>query len=98
VVYALATVGAARLLFFSGRREVASWEIIVPALALALIGYTLFRNTWPYPTGAAGAYPAVSAAWLLAGIGWVLARPAATSRAGRLLIADEGLQAQASAR
>src|SRR5437764_3524474 len=98
VGYALATVGAARLLFFSGRREVASWEIIVPALALALIGYTLFRNTWPYPTGAAGAYPAVSAAWLLAGIGWVLARPAATSRAGRLLIADEGLQAQASAR
>jgi hypothetical protein len=50
------------LLFFSGRREVASWEIIVPALALALIGCTLFRNLWPYPTGAGGAYPAVSAA------------------------------------
>lgn len=95
VVYALATVGAARLLFFSARREVAGWEFTVPALALLLIGYTLFRNTWPYPTGAAGVYPAVSAAWLVVGIVWVVARPAATSRAGRLLVADEGLQASA---
>jgi amino acid transporter len=98
VAYALATVGAARLLFFSGRREVAGWEIIVPALALVLIAYTLFRNTWPYPTGAAATYPAVSAAWLLVGVVWVIACPAATRRAGRLLIADEGLRAQARAR
>ena len=97
VAYALATLGAARLLFFSGRREVAGWEIIVPALALALIGYTLFRNTWPYPTGAAAIYPAVSAAWLLTGIGWVLACPAATRRAGQLLVAEEGLRARAPA-
>ncbi|MGB6163994.1 MAG: APC family permease [Pseudonocardiaceae bacterium] len=91
VAYALATIGATRLLFFAGRRQVAVWEIVVPGLALLLIGYTLFRNTWPYPTGAAGAYPALSAAWLLIGVVWVLARPAATRRAGRLLIADEGL-------
>jgi amino acid transporter len=45
VAYALATIGAAKLLFFSGNREVAGWEIVVPALALLLIGYTLFRNT-----------------------------------------------------
>ena len=94
VAYALATIGATRLLFFSGRSHVAIWEIVIPALALLLIGYTLFRNTWPYPTGAAGAYPALSAAWLLVGVIWVLARPAATRRAGRLLVADEGLQAQ----
>ena len=61
-------------------------------MALALIGYTLFRNTWPYPTGAAATYPAVSAAWLLGGVLWVLGRPAATRRAGQLLIADEGLR------
>lgn len=93
VAYALATIGATRLLFFSGCRQVAVWEIVVPGLALLLIGYTLLRNTWPYPTGAAGAYPALSAAWLLIGVVWVLARPAATRRAGRLLIADEGLSA-----
>jgi amino acid transporter len=95
VAYALATIGAVRLLFFSGRREVAVWEIVLPALALLLIGYTLFRNTWPYPTGAAGAYPALSALWLLTGMAWVLARPAATRRAGRLLIADDGLRTKA---
>ena len=98
VAYVLATLGAVRLLFFSGRREVAGWEIIVPALALALIGYTLFRNTWPYPTGAAATYPAVSAAWLLVGLVWVLACPGATRRAGRLLVADEGLRLPADAR
>ena len=94
VAYALATVGAARLLFFQGYREVAAWEIIVPALALLLIGYTLFRNVWPYPPGAARVYPALAAGWLLAGLGWILARPAAARRAGRCLTVDEGLRAQ----
>ena len=31
-------------------------------LALGLIGYTLFRNVYPYPEEAAALYPAVSAA------------------------------------
>ena len=92
VGYALATLGAVRLLFFSGGRAVAIWEIVVPVLALLLIGYTLFRNTWPYPSGAAGAYPAISAGWLLLGVIWVLARPRATRRAGQLLIANDGLR------
>jgi hypothetical protein len=95
VAYALATVGAVRLLFFQGHREVAAWEIVVPALALLLIGYTLFRNVWPYPTGAAGAYPILALGWLVAGVGWVLGRPAAARRAGQCLINDEGLRAQA---
>jgi hypothetical protein len=72
-------------------------EIVVPALALLLIGYTLFRNTWPYPAGAARAYPALSGLWLLVGVAWVLARRAATRRAGRLLTADEGLGAHVRA-
>lgn len=91
VVYALATIGAARLLFFSGRREVAAWEIVVPALALVLLGYTLLRNIAPYPEGAAGIYPAISAAWILVGVVVVLARPRAARRAGRLLTSSEGL-------
>jgi amino acid transporter len=91
VVYALATVGAARLLFFSGTRDVAAWEIVVPALALVLLAYTLFRNVAPYPEGAAGVYPAISAAWILVGVVIVLARPGAARRAGRLLTSSEGL-------
>jgi amino acid transporter len=91
VVYALATIGAARMLFFSGHREVAAWEIVVPALALVLLGYTLLRNVVPYPDGAAGVYPAISAAWVLIGVVIVLARPGAARRAGRLLTTSEGL-------
>jgi amino acid transporter len=90
-VYALATIGAARLLFFSGRREVAAWEIVVPALALVLLGYTLLRNIVPYPEGGAGVYPAISAAWIVLGIVIVLVRPGAARRAGRLLTSSEGL-------
>ena len=31
-------------LYFSGEWQVAAWEIVVPFLALVVIGYTLFRN------------------------------------------------------
>ena len=61
LVYALATIGAAKLSFFSGERRVAAWEIVVPFLALVVIGYTLFRNVYPYPTEAARWYPIIAA-------------------------------------
>ncbi len=98
VAYALATVGAARLLFFSGRREVAAWEVVIPTLALLLIAYTLLRNVSPYPGGAAGVYPVVSAAWILLGVVGVLAWPGAARRAGRSLTRSEGLAAAAPVR
>ena len=66
LVYALATIGAAKLSFFSGERRVAAWEIVVPFLALVVIGYTLFRNVYPYPTEAARWYPIIAAAWVVA--------------------------------
>lgn len=90
VAYALATVGAARLLFFSGTREVARWEVVVPALALVLIAYTLFRNVVPYPEGPLGLYPAVAAAWIVVGVAVVAARPAAARRAGERLKVPSG--------
>jgi hypothetical protein len=60
-------------------------------LALGLIGYTLFRNVYPYPEGAAALYPAVSAAWIVVGVLVVLLRPGAARRAGAELTASEGL-------
>ena len=82
VAYALATVGAAKLLFFSGYREVRVVEVVIPVLALGLIAYTLFRNVTPYPEGAAGLYPALSAAWIVLGVLVVLLRPGAARHAG----------------
>ncbi len=82
VVYGLATVGAMRLLFFSGPRKVAAWEIVIPILALLVLGYTLYRNVLPYPTGAAAWFPVVCGAWLLAAILYVVLRPATARAAG----------------
>ena len=91
VAYALATVGAAKLLFFSGYREVRVGEVVIPVLALGLIGYTLFRNVSPYPEGAAGLYPAVSVAWIAVGVLIVLLRPGVARQAGAELTGSEGL-------
>jgi amino acid transporter len=93
LVYALATIGAAKLLFFSGERQVAAWEIVVPFLALVVVGYTLFRNVYPYPTEAAKWYPIIAALWVVAGILITFVRYAATQRAGERFMAEEGLAA-----
>lgn len=74
-----------------GPHKVAAWEVVIPALALLLIDYTLFRNVDPYPHGAARVYPVVSAAWIFLGVVGVWARPGAARRAGVLLTTSEGL-------
>jgi amino acid transporter len=91
LVYALATIGAAKLLFFSGERQVAVWEVVVPFLALLVIGYTLLRNVYPYPTDAAAWYPIIAALWVVTGVLVTFVRYAATRRAGERLMAEEGL-------
>jgi amino acid transporter len=93
VAYALATIGAARLVFFTGAPSVPRWQLVVPVLALVVIGYTLYRNVVPYPTGTAAWMPAVCAGWLLVAVAVVLARPQMTRRAGERLTAEEGLSA-----
>jgi amino acid transporter len=98
LVYALATIGAAKLLFFSGERQVAAWEVVVPALALLLIGYTLLRNVYPYPTDQAAWYPVIAVLWVVLGIVVTFARNTATRRAGERLMAEEGLAAPTGSR
>src|ERR687893_35285 len=44
LVYAPATIRAAKLLFLSGERQGAAGGVVVPFLALGVIGYTLLRN------------------------------------------------------
>jgi amino acid transporter len=110
VVYILATIGMVRLVFFPGRAgaegpggsgessprtgTVRRWEIVIPVLGIIVLGYTLYRNVWPLPTGVNWWGPSVAIAWLLIGIAVVLARPAATRRAGELLTQAEGLAAR----
>ena len=92
VAYGLATIGAIRFLFFSGKKRVPQWEIVIPLLGLAMLVYTLFRNVWPLPTsGAAQAYNLITIAWLLLAVIGVLAAPRIATRMGERINADENL-------
>jgi amino acid transporter len=94
VAYVLATVGVIRLLLGPDGDQVRRWEVVVPVAALVVVGYTLYRNVVPYPTGAFHWLPIVCGAWLLAALVVVLALPERARRAGSKLLAEEGLQPQ----
>ena len=68
MVYLVTTVGAIRLLYFTAPRTVPMYEIVVPLLALVVLGYTVYRNVVPYPTGTGAAFPIVAGGWILLGI------------------------------
>ena len=61
-----------------------------------MIGYTLFRNIYPF--GAAGWYPIIAALWVIVGIVITYVRNAATRRAGEKLMVEEGLAAETGSR
>ena len=49
VVYVLASVGCVLLVFVRHKLPVPMWQIIVPIAGLVVLGYTLYRNVWPWP-------------------------------------------------
>lgn len=67
VAYVLATVGAIRFLFFTKKTVTPKWQIVVPILALVLVGYTLYKNAVgldaPYSY-----FPYMVAVWILIGL------------------------------
>jgi hypothetical protein len=68
------------------------WQVVVPLLALVVLGYTVWRNVAPYPAYADGPpfwFPIVAGAWLLVGLVAVLVAPAMAQRAGAALTAAE---------
>jgi hypothetical protein len=65
VAYVLATVGCIKLVFVDKRLDVPQWQVCIPILALAMLGYTIYRNVVPYPEGNPGRWlPAVAFGWL----------------------------------
>ena len=93
VAYILTTIGAIYLFFVQRKMAVPTWQIVIPIAAIVLLGYTLYRNVSPYPSGAAGWLPVVSGIWLLIGIIAVIAAPATARRMGFLLSEMEGVAA-----
>lgn len=98
VVYLLCALGAGRLLWRRPAGVAAGrWEVAVPAAAVAVLGYTLWRNVWPWPSGAAAWLPLVSAAWWIIGLGAVLVTPGLARRIGVRLATDDGLRVASTA-
>jgi amino acid transporter len=93
VAYALATLGALRLVFFSGPTQVRNWEVTLPILGIALLAYTLYRNVIPWPTGSALWGPGLAIGVVGIVVTVALARPGAARRAGLKLAQAEGLSA-----
>jgi amino acid transporter len=66
VVYMLATVGCIKLVFVDRLLPVPQWQLVIPLLALVILGYTLYRNVFPYPdAGPPRWFPVVSFGWLV---------------------------------
>jgi amino acid transporter len=67
VAYLLATVGCIKLIWIDKKMpQVPTWEIVIPIAAVIVIGYTLYRNVFPYPdANPAQWFPVVAFGWVL---------------------------------
>jgi amino acid transporter len=91
VVYVLTTIGAIRLVFVQRKMPVPQWQIIIPILAIVVLGYTIYRNVWPWPTTTAGrALPITAGVWLVLSVIAVIVFSGAARVLGQRLAADEG--------
>jgi amino acid transporter len=92
VAYLLATIGMVLLVFVRRKMpNVPTWQIVVPVLAVIVIGYTLYRNVYPYPTGDQHWFPIIAGIWLAVAIVAVIALPRTARKLGEALMSNEGI-------
>ena len=80
VAYVLATIGAARML---PRTDVPTWQIIIPIVTVAVLGYTIFRNVIPYPSGDGFWLPIAAGVWVAIALAAVVFVSAWSPRSAR---------------
>ncbi len=93
VVYVLASVGCIMLVFVRHKLPVPMWQIIVPIAGLIVLGYTLYRNVWPWPAGSAKWIPLTSGIWLAVAVIVVIFAAGTARKLGAALAAREGIKA-----
>ena len=92
VVYVLATVGMTLLVFVRRRMpSVPMWQVIIPIAGVVVLGYTIYRNVYPYPTGDGRWFPIVAGIWLAVAIVGVILAPRTARKLGEALAAREGI-------
>jgi amino acid transporter len=89
VIYVVTTIGAIRLVFVQRKLAVPRWQVILPVAAIALLGYTVYVNVVPYPTGPARYFPIVAGGVLVLALVGVLVAPRAARRIGTKLTDTE---------
>jgi amino acid transporter len=92
VIYLMATVGCTMLVFVRRKLPVPMWQILIPIAGFIVLGYTLWRNVYPYPTGDGAWFPVVSGVWLVVAILAVIFAPATARKLGAALAAREGIK------
>jgi amino acid transporter len=93
VVYVLASVGCIMLVFVRHKLPVPMWQIIVPIAGLVVLGYTLYRNVWPWPAGSAAWIPLTAGIWLVVAVIVVIFAAGTARKLGAALAAREGIKA-----
>jgi len=93
VVYVLASIGCIILVFVRHKLPVPTWQIIIPIAGLIVLGYTLYRNVIPYPTGDSRWFPVVAGVWLVVAVVAVIAAAGTARKLGAALAAREGIKA-----
>jgi hypothetical protein len=89
----LASIGCIMLVFVRQKLAVPMWQIVIPIAGLVVLGYTLYRNVWPYPTGDGRWFPITAGVWLAAAIVAVIVAPGTARKLGAALAAREGIKA-----
>ncbi len=89
VAYIVTNLGAIRFLWIRARRA-PLWQIPIPLIAIAFLGYTIYKQisgqSFPYDR-----FPYVVLAWLLIGLMLVLSAPGLARRLGEGLARREGI-------
>jgi amino acid transporter len=93
VVYVLASIGCTILVFIRHKLEVPAWQIVIPIAGLIVLGYTLYRNVWPYPVGDAAWFPVTAGVWLVVAVVAVIFAPGTARKLGAALAARKGIKA-----
>lgn len=91
VAYFLVTMGAIKFLFLSGKARVPMYEIVVPILALVVLGLTLWLNLSFDTTSIGFLYEVVVIVWLVLAALFVFVMPGLARRVGEGFERDEGL-------
>ena len=87
IAYLMVQVGAAKYLHLERREP--RWRVVVIVLAVAAIGYTLYKQVSPRPAPPYDWFPFVVGGWAAVGIGVTLCFPALTRRIGSRLAENE---------